>query len=72
MATNQPRERERAGMLPGADAATVPAERGQPEAEHGMYGMVRKGSPAAEGLTERQIRGVDPMPDPSEDKPAAP
>ncbi len=72
MATNQPRERERAGMLPGADAADVPAERGKPDAEHGLYGMVRQGSTAAEGLTERQIRGVEPMPEQAQDKPPAP
>lgn len=59
MATNQPRERERAGLLRGADATEAQAERGQPEAEHGLYGMVRKGSAAAKDLSERQIRGVE-------------
>lgn len=68
MATNQPRDRERAGMLPDAadDGARtgVPAERGAPEAEHGQYGMVREGSKAAEGLSEPQIRGVAPRKSP--------
>lgn len=64
MATNQPRERERAGMLPDAadDGARtgVQAERGQPQAEHSQYGLVREGSREARGLNERQIRGVAP------------
>lgn len=65
-ATNQLRERERADMPGDAtddDTRTgVPAERGQPEAEHGQYGLVREDSDNAKGLTERQIRGVDPKP----------
>jgi hypothetical protein len=66
MAINPARERERAGMTrdaaDGGAGAATPAERGQPEAEHGQYGMVREHSEEARGLTERQIRGVDPRP----------
>lgn len=64
MATNQPRERERADMRPDAadDGARtgVQAERGAPEAEHSQYGLVREDSKAAKGLSEPQIRGVAP------------
>jgi hypothetical protein len=63
MASNQPREHERAGLRrdPAAqDPAKVPAERGVPDAEHGQYGLVREGSKEAEGLSEEQIRGTQP------------
>lgn len=67
MATNQPRERERAGYLrdEADDGARtgVHAETGKPQAEHSQYGMVREKSPEAEGLNERQIRGVEPKPE---------
>ncbi len=63
MATNQPRERERAGLRrdPDKEDDRKPgAERGKPAAEHGQYGLVREGSASSEGLTEAQIRGVEP------------
>ena len=64
MATQQPREREKAVTRdPVAESPATPsAERGEPAAEHGQYGLVRKGSREAKGLTEEQIRGVKPKP----------
>lgn len=38
-----------------------PGMRGTPAAEHGAYGMVRTDSKEAQGLRERQIRGVEPV-----------
>ena len=35
--------------------------RGTPAAEHGAYGMVRTDAQEAQGLRERQIRGVEPV-----------
>lgn len=70
MATNQPRERERAGYLrDNAEAGEggAQAETGRPQAEHGQYGMVREDSPEAGKLTERQIRGVEALPEDGED-----
>jgi hypothetical protein len=67
MATNQPKHTERAGYLSNQadDGARtgIQAERGRPQAEHGQYGLVREKSPQAEGLTERQIRGLEATPD---------
>lgn len=66
MASNQPKAAERAGYLgdQADDGARtgIQAERGRPQAEHGQYGLVREKSPQAEGLTERQIRGLEPVP----------
>ena len=50
-----------------APAANVQAGVGKPSAEHSQYGLVREGSKEAEGLTEPQIRGVEPTGDPSGD-----
>jgi hypothetical protein len=53
----------------GSAPRQVHAEVGVPSAEHGQYGMVREGSRQAQGLSEEQIRGVEPkpadLPDPS-------
>lgn len=72
MASNQPKETERAGYLgdQADDGARtgIQAERGRPQAEHGQYGLVREKSPQAEGLTERQIRGIAATPDQTPDQ----
>ena len=39
--------------------------RGTPAAEHGAYGMVRTDAQEAQGLRERQIRGVEPVEEPA-------
>lgn len=59
------------GRAPDADgtATNVPADMGKPSAEHSQYGLVREGSKEAEGLTEQQIRGVEPQPAPQPDPP---
>lgn len=76
MATNQPKETERAGYLGDqADDGSrtgIQAERGRPQAEHSQYGLVRENSPQAQGLSERQVRGVEATPGLPGDPPPSP
>jgi hypothetical protein len=46
----------------GSAPRQVRAEVGAPAAEHSEYGLVREGSRQAQGLSEEQIRGVEPTP----------
>lgn len=56
------------GRNPDASAPTrIQAEIGRPAAEYGQYGMVREGSREAQGLSEPQIRGTEPMVNPKQE-----
>ncbi|KQP22743.1 hypothetical protein [Pseudorhodoferax sp. Leaf267] len=44
----------------GVQISSSGAVMGQPDAEHGAYGMRRDDAPGAETATEREIRGVAP------------